>query len=149
MLQPDLFDLLSHNPLEQENAPDLDLSLDMIQILKQLERDSPYNRDRIVDRMNLCLINSDVKISVAQMNKWLAPSQPHEFPGWMYPAFCWAVQSMAPFNVLMRPLHHKAADARDSMISQATTQKILAAQQKRDAEKMEKAATQFILGKFK
>ena len=150
MLQPDFFELLTQDPLEQENAPDLDLRLDMIQILNQLGRDSVYNRDRIVDRINLCLVNSNAKpITIAQMNKWIAPSQAHTFPAWLLPAFCWAVQSMAPINVLVRPFKHQVTDARDSVMNEILMKELSAAQQQREVNKLKKAASNELFGSGK
>ena len=140
MLQPDFFEYLSHDPLEQENAPQLDMHLDAIQILRQCERDSPYSRARIVQRINLCLRGGDIKITVAQMNKWLSPSQAHTFPFWLGPAFCWATQTMAPYSVMFKPLDCKVADARDDLMSQVTAKKIMAAQQQREAKALEQRA---------
>lgn len=142
--QPDLFETLAHNPLEQANAPDLDLKLTMIHLVKQAIRNSGMSRPQIVDRINLCLRVSDDQVTERQLNHWLSPSQANNVPAFVLPAICWATQSMEPVNGLIQELGYKTADRRDDLMSNIARSKIEAAQKSRESRELEKMALQML-----
>lgn len=111
----DLFDDLEQPVLHSENAPTLDLDVELTAAIKKAIRLSGYSRDQIVDRINLCLIDTGASnITVRQLNHWLAPSQKDKrTPAHILPAVCWATKSMLPLEALAGSLAHDLVDSRD------------------------------------
>ena len=137
-MQADLFDRLQHDPLEAKNAPHLDLSLDLMAVVNRCLRNSPLSRAQILDRINLCLRDSDKHISIIAFNKWLSPSQANAMPAWVLPALCWAVQNDAPFKTLLQPLSRKVIDLRGDTMRELTEKRLNAAEQMKQAKALEK-----------
>lgn len=119
-IQGDLFRELEQPALEQANAPDLDLLMElrgaMSQALREARTHYGYSRERIVDRMNSCL-PEEHQVTKRQLDSWMALSkEDRHFPAELLPPFCWATHSLLPFQVLLGPLDHEAQDIRDRMV---------------------------------
>ena len=114
----DLFSHLEQCTLETQNAPSLDLELELCAAVKAAIYACPYSRDQVVDRMNLCLRDSNAKnVTKRRLDHWLAPSQSdNHFPFHYVPALCWATQSILPVQRLLMPLGHEAVDVRDKEV---------------------------------
>lgn len=109
-IQPDLFQQVEeHTPaMRAENAPDLYIELEFMGAVAYALREAKkrgLGRDRVVDRMNLCL-PEDEKITKRQLDAWCAQSKEHHpFPVQYLPAFCWAVGGIiAPIEIITRAL---------------------------------------------
>ncbi len=111
----DLFGGLEQPVLHSENAPPLDLDAELTAAVKKAIRLSGYSRDQVVDRINLCLVDTGVKkVTKRMLNAWLAPSQDEKrIPAHIVPAICWATRSMLPMEALAGSLAHDLVDSRD------------------------------------
>lgn len=138
-MQSDLFKQLQHDPLDARNAPDLDMWLEVIGAVNNMIRNSGMSRDQIVDRVNLCLVNSDHTISKNQLNKWLATSQDNCMPAWVIPAICWATRHDSILHALVHPIGRKIVDMRGDMLRQISESQIEAAQKAKEADDLKKA----------
>jgi len=145
-MQSDFFESLQHDPLEAENAPHLDLSLDVIQVINQCIRNSVLSREQIIDRMNLCLRDSDKTVTKIAFNKWLSPSQANAIPFWVISAFCWAAQTDAPYRTVLQPIGRKVIDMRGDTMRQMTEMNLNIAAQQREAKQLQKTMQQMISG---
>ncbi|MBL4832626.1 MAG: hypothetical protein JKY26_01520 [Pseudomonas sp.] len=147
-MQQDFFESLMHDPLEAENAPHLDLSLDVIQIINQCIRNNALSRDQIIDRMNLCLRDSDKAVTKIAFNKWLSPSQANAIPFWVVSAFCWAAQTDAPYKVALQPIGRKVIDIRGDTMRELTEKRLQATEQMKQAKALEKQMQAMLEGKY-
>jgi hypothetical protein len=147
-MQSDFFDSLQHDPLEAENAPHLDLSLDVIQIINHCIRTSSLSREQIIDRMNLCLRDSDKTVTKIAFNKWLSPSQANAIPFWVVSAFCWAAQTDAPYKVALQPIGRKVIDLRGDTLRELTEKRLQASEQIKQTRALEKQMQQMLEGKY-
>lgn len=119
--QGELFGKLSETPvLYRSNAPCLDVWPELLGAIKKVLReamDRGLSRDRVVDRMNLCLpelVASGKKITKRQLDCWTANSkQEHKFPLEYLSAFCWAVESDLPMRILVNTLGFELVDAHE------------------------------------
>lgn len=121
--QPDLFQQLSDEPeYLSENALDLDLEQEILGAIKYALRESKkigLGRERIVERMNLCL-PEELHVTKRQLDAWCAESQEYKrFPLVHLAAFIWATKGIvSPLEVITRALgfflldknEHKAAE---------------------------------------
>lgn len=94
--------------LFDDNAPDLDIELELMAGIKYLRRElrkiGIVKAEQIVDRINLCL-PPEKHITVRQWNAWSAESkEDHPLPAWVLPAVCWALRGIAPVHVIVRAL---------------------------------------------
>lgn len=108
--QGDLFQAVEQpqSVLYDDNAPDLDIELELMAGIKFLRRElrkiGIVKAEQIVDRINLCL-PEDKHITVRQWNAWSAESkEDHPLPAWILPALCWALRGIAPVHVIVRAL---------------------------------------------
>lgn len=145
MTQRDLLDQLDLDLLNTENAPSLDLELDVIAIIKQCERNSGLGRDRVLDRINLCLRDTGQKVTKIQLNKWLSPSQDNCVPAWVMPAICWALNSIEPMTALLNPLGFKPADMRADMLRQKAELDINGKLRQKESREIERALQQLMM----
>lgn len=145
MTQRDLLDQLDLDLLNTENAPSLDLELDVIAIIKQCERNSGLGRDRFLDRINLCLRDTGQKVTKIQLNKWLSPSQDNCVPAWVMPAICWALNSIEPMTALLNPLGFKPADMRADMLRQKAELDINGKLRQKESREIERALQQLMM----
>jgi len=137
-IQPDLFQQLEQPALERDAAPSLcmdhELRGAMATALRLARQHYGYSRDRIIDRMNLCLEPED-KITVRQLNAWMAISQEDkDFKAKYLPAFCWATHSILPFQVLLNAIDFEPVDLRDQQalrLGQLTVEKARLAREER------------------
>ena len=111
--QPDLFQKFGATPdYLSANAPFLDIEQEFLGAITaciRAARDKGLSRDRIVERMNLCLAdpeNPTPIVTKRQLNGWTATSQEYRlFPAIYLPAFIWACTgNLQPLNVLSGPL---------------------------------------------
>ena len=116
----DLFPNLSDSPLEAENAPILDLDTEICAAVKAAIRQSRLSRDQVVDRINLCLRDTDAKLVTKRMlNQWLAPSQEDKrMPAPIIPAICWATRSTLPLETMTKCIQYDLVDAREQVALQ-------------------------------
>jgi hypothetical protein len=145
MTQRDLLDQLDLDLLNTENAPSLDLELDVIAIIKQCERNSGLGRDRFLDRINLCLRDTGQKVTKIQLNKWLSPSQDNCVPAWVMPSICWALNSIEPMTALLNPLGFKPADMRADMLRQKAELDINGKLRQKESREIERALQQLMM----
>ena len=138
--QGDFFPGLAE-PWDAGNAPALELGAELLGALcgaLREARDRGLGRERVVDRMNLCLA-PDQRITLRQLNTWTAPSaEDKRFPAEYLPAFCWATGSMAPFAVLRGPIHHEPIDRRDQLAAELGRAEVEAARLRRSANDLRK-----------
>lgn len=128
-------------PWDAGDAPTLDLGAELLGALcgaLREARDRGLSRERIVDRMNLCLA-PDQHVTLRQLNLWTAPSADGKrFPAEYLAAFCWATGSMAPFAVLLAPIHHEPIDRRDQLAVELGRAEVEAARLRRAAGELRK-----------
>lgn len=140
MGQQDLLDQMDLDLLHTENAPSLDLEIDVIATIKQCERNCMLGRDRIVDRINLCLRDTGRKpVTKTQYNKWMAPTQENTPPAWVMPSICWALGSIEPLNALLNPLGFKPADMRADLFMRKAELDLQNKLRKRESDDIERA----------
>lgn len=108
--QVDLFQqVVDYTPAyRSENAPDLDLRDELMGAISYCLREARkqgISRERVVERMNLCLPESD-RVTMRQFNGWTANSAEYrEFPLIYIGAFIWAcLGNYTPLVVLLQPI---------------------------------------------
>lgn len=140
-VQPDLFQQLEA-PAMSETAYDLDVNLELMGALNQTIREAKrrgLSRERIVERMNLCLPDLDRRITLRQLNSWTAASKEyHEFPARYLPAFCWATGSILPLLVLAQSINHDLVDLRDQVALELGQKLVAKAQLSREVSQLRK-----------
>lgn len=145
-MQADFFEALTNDPLDAENAPILDFSLDMIAVVKQCERNSGLLRPQIVDRINLCLRDTGHVVSSVAYNKWMGASQVNNIPAHILPAICWALNSAAPLEMLAQSIGRKVIDMRGDAMRQMTEMNLSIAAQQKEAKQLQKTMQQMVTG---
>lgn len=121
--QGDLFQhLAALSALEAQGAQDLDIGLELRGALNTAIRAAKrhgWSRERIVERMNLCLPDAERAVTKRQLDAWTAASKEfHEFPARYLPAFCWATQCDEPARVLASAIGFDLVDARERLALQ-------------------------------
>lgn len=116
-VQGDLFQQLEEPALAAQRAQDLDIGPELLgavnQAIRLAKRDG-LSRERIVERMNLCLPDAERPVTLRQLNAWTAQSKEfHELPARYLPALCWATGSLLPLLTLAQALGQDLADRRD------------------------------------
>jgi hypothetical protein len=101
----------------------------------KLMRTSGMSRPLLADRMNDAIGGENV-VSANKLNKWFSPGTDQFMPVHLLPAFCWAVRSIEPVNLLLQPLAFKAVDQRGQLFQQYAELQIDAADKSKAAEKM-------------
>lgn len=139
-IQPDFFQRLERQPELCGRAPtaaDLDLGPELLGAINTAIREARshgLSRERIVDRMNTALPESDKPITLRQLNAWTAQSKEyHEFPARYLPAFCAATECDLPLRVLANGLQLELVDRRDLLTQQLGQNLIESARLKREA----------------
>lgn len=145
-MQTDFFEALTNDPLDAENAPILDFSLDIIAAVKQCERNSGMLRPQIVDRINLCLRDTGHEITLTAYQKWMGASQANRIPAEYLPAICWALNDDYPFKVLLQSIGRKVVDMRGDAMRQMTEMNLNIAAQQKEQKQLQKAMQQMITG---
>lgn len=117
-IQGDIFQQLAeHDAIEAADAFDLDIGPELSGAVNQAIRQGKkqgLSRDRIVERMNLCLPDMEKEITLRQLNAWTAQSKEfHEFPARFLPAFCWATGSILPVLAIANAINHDLVDGRE------------------------------------
>ncbi|KGJ92145.1 hypothetical protein [Colwellia psychrerythraea] len=147
-MQQDLFQALHYDPLDEANAPDYDLAAELVGAIQQSIRKSPYSRAQVVDRINLCLRNSDITVTTVKFNKWLSPSQANLIPAAVLTALSWAVGSNYHFDILVNPLHQKLVHNSGDFIREINEKRIIAELQIKETRALEKQMQQMLEGKY-
>jgi hypothetical protein len=154
-IQPDLFqELAEATALEARDAQDLDINLELMAATKHAIREARqlgYSRERIVERMNLCLPEAAKKdqITLRQLNAWTAHSKEyHNMPARYLPAFCWATQSLLPLLALVQPLGYDLVDGREQLVAQLGSKLLDQARARRDIKRLEQILHPRIRGDF-
>lgn len=117
-IQADIFQQLAeHSALEAADAVDLDIGPELAGAVNSAIRAAKkqgLSRDRIIERMNLCLPDMEKPLTLRQLNAWTAQSKEfHEFPSRFLPAFCWATGSVLPLLAMANAINHDLVDARE------------------------------------
>jgi hypothetical protein len=142
-IQGDLFQQLAEQTaLEAQQAQDLDINLELMGAINQAIREAKQrgmSRERIIDRMNLCLPDLERGITLRQLNAWTAQSKEyHEFPARYLPAFCWATGSVLPLLMLAQAIGHDLVDRRDQVALELGQKLVAQAQLTRDVNSLKK-----------
>ncbi|MBL1321527.1 MAG: hypothetical protein COA63_010780 [Methylophaga sp.] len=123
-VQPDLFQQLADHEPEYlaANAPDLDIEQEFMGAIKYALRTAKkrgLSRERIVDRMNLCL-PEELYITKRQLDAWCAESKEyHHFPAIYLSAFIWATGGIiSPLEILSRALGLHLLDEHEQLAAQ-------------------------------
>lgn len=123
-VQPDLFQrLIDHEPdYLAANAPDLDIEQEFMGAIKyalRLAKKNGLSRERIVDRMNLCL-PEPLYVTKRQLDAWCAESKEyHHFPAIYLGAFIWATNgTITPLSVIAHALDMHLLDERQHIASE-------------------------------
>lgn len=143
-IQPDMFQQLAEvTALEAQGAQDLDINLELMAATKHALREARqlgFGRERIVERMNLCLPEADKKdqVTLRQLNAWTAHSKEyHNMPARYLPAFCWATQSLMPLMALIQPLGYDLVDGREQLVAELGSKLLDQAKARRDIKRLE------------
>lgn len=122
--QPDLFQQLGNHEPEylSDNAPDLDIEQEFMGQIKFVLRTAKkrgLTRERIVDRMNLCLPDA-LQVTKRQLDSWCAESKEyHLFPAIYLPAFIWSVRGViTPLEVLTSVLGLVVLDEHEQLAAE-------------------------------
>jgi hypothetical protein len=121
--QDDMFQRLEGSTLlHSENAPDLDIELELMAAIKYAMRQAKQHgigRERIVDRMNQCL-PKEQHITLRQLNAWCAESKEFSnFPAKYLPAFVWACSGIvAPLDVITSSIGLGLVDEEDQIAAE-------------------------------
>ncbi|MFI3137927.1 MAG: hypothetical protein QX197_14215 [Methylococcaceae bacterium] len=118
--QVDIFQQLAQETaLEAATAIDLDIGPELQGAINFGIRESKkrgLSRERIVERMNLCLPDLEKPITLRQLNAWTAQSKEFsEFPARFLPAFSWASGCTLTIQVLAQAVNHDLVDRREKM----------------------------------
>lgn len=142
-IQGDLFQRLAEqDALEAMTAQDLDVGPELMGALHLAIREAKkrgLSRERVVERMNLCLPDMERPVTLRQLNAWTAASKEfHEFPARYLPAFCWATGSIAPLLVLAKAIGHDLVDSRDLRALELGTKLVDRARLSRDINEIKR-----------
>ncbi|MFZ2452601.1 MAG: hypothetical protein WAW36_19000 [Methylovulum miyakonense] len=118
--QLDIFQRLAdETAIEAANATDLDIGPELQGALNTGIREAKkrgLSRERIVERMNLCLPDLEKPLTLRQLNAWTANSKEFsEFPARWLPAFCWACGCTLTIQVLAQATDHDLVDMREKI----------------------------------
>jgi len=122
--QPDLFQQVGGmTPTHlSDNAPDLDIRLELLAGIKEALRQAARHglgRERIIDRMNLCLPDES-QITKRQFDGWTAKSsEDRPFPAEMLPPLIWALRGvLTPLEVITKALGLHVIDEQEALAKQ-------------------------------
>jgi hypothetical protein len=140
-IQPDLFQQLAEKTaLEALTAQDLDIELELMGAVTHAIREAKktgHSRERIVERMNLCLPDADERITLRQLNAWTAASKEHhQFPARYIPAFCWATQCLQPLLILAQCIGYDLVDHRDQIAAELGNKQVVVARTQREIRQL-------------
>ncbi|GEA12704.1 hypothetical protein [Alteromonas sp. KUL49] len=147
MSQNDLFEQLDLGLLNSDNAPILDVEVEVIASIKYWERRTGLGRERFLDRINLCLRDTDKAVTKNQLNKWLSPSQENTVPAWVMPAICWALQTVEPLETLLKPIGFKTAGVASEILRQKAQADIQAKKYYQESKQLDNAISQMLKGR--
>lgn len=141
--QLDIFQRLAEETaIEAATAVDLDIGPELQGALNSGIRNAKtrgLSRERIVERMNLCLPDQEKPITLRQLNSWTAQSKEfHEFPARYLPAFAWACSCTLTVRVLANAINHDLHDRRDGLALELGQTLVESAQLTRKARELKK-----------
>lgn len=144
--QADIFQQLAQETaLEAATAIDLDIGPEMQGAINFGIRESKkhgLSRERIVERMNLCLPDLEKPITLRQLNAWTAQSKEFsEFPARYLPAFSWACGCTLTIQVLAQAVNHDLVDRREKMALELGQTLVQSANLTRKANEIKKQLT--------
>lgn len=145
-IQTDIFQQLAEkDALEAATAVDLDIGPELQGALNACIREAKkrgLSRERIVERMNLCLPDIEKPITLRQLNAWTAQSKEFsEFPARWLPAFCWACGGVATVQVLAQTIGFDLVDRREKIALELGQTLVESAQLTRKANSLKKQLT--------
>lgn len=126
---------LKASVLMSENPPELDIYNLFIAECNKAVRISGMSRPMIADRMNDAFGGENV-VTAVKINKWFSPATDQFMPVHLLPAFCWAIRSIEPANVLLKPLMFKAVDQRGQLFQQYAEMALDATERQNQVEQM-------------
>jgi len=144
--QVDIFQQLAkETALEASTAVDLDIGPELQGAINFGIRESKkrgLSRERIVERMNLCLPDLDKPITLRQLNAWTASSKEFsEFPARFLPAFSWACGCTVTIQVLAQAVNHDLVDRREKIALELGQTLVQSANLTRKANDLKKQLT--------
>lgn len=131
----ELLKSLKASVLQSETPPSTDIYNLFLAESSKAMRMAGMSRPMIADRMNDA-IGGENLVTPTKLNKWFSPGTDQFMPAHLLPAFCWAVRSIEPANVLLKPLLFKAVDQRGQLFQQYAELSLDAADKSRAAEQM-------------
>ncbi len=131
----EIFQSLKASVLQSETPPTVDVYSLFIAESSKAMRLSGMSRPMIADRMNDAVGGENI-VTPTKLNKWFSPGTDQYMPTHLLPAFCWAVRSIEPVNILLKPLLFKAVDQRGQLFQQYAELSLDAADKSRAAEQM-------------
>lgn len=144
--QVDIFQQLAkEDALEAATAVDMNIEQEFIGALNyciRAAKNKGLSRERIVERMNLCLQNRNRAVTLRQLNAWTAASKEYsDFPGWMLPAFCWACSGDLTIQVLAQTIGRDLVDKREQIALELGQTLVQSANLTRKANDLKKQLT--------
>lgn len=144
--QVDIFQQLAEQTaLEAATAVDLDIGPELQGAINFGIREAKkrgLSRERIVERMNLCLPDLDKPITLRQLNAWTAQSKEFsEFPARYLPAFSWACGCTVSIQVLAQAVNHDLVDRREKIALELGQTLVESAQLTRKAKSLKQQLT--------
>ncbi len=128
--------LAAPNRLDSPNAGNLDIHHELIGACAaalKAARERTWGRDRVVDRMNEALPETERPITLRKLNSWMADSKEfHDFPVRYLPAFCWATGSDEPLRVLAHALGLALVDERELAVQRLGDLQVQGFRQRRE-----------------
>ncbi len=121
--QPDFFQQHLSTVIHDENAPDLDIKMELLGAINYALRTARQNgisRERVVDRMNLCITDKAEQITVRKLNGWTAQSaEDRDMPAKYLPAFMWATLGVTdPLRVIVTAIGMGIANGEDQQAAE-------------------------------
>ncbi len=131
----ELLKSLKASILLSETPPCTDVYNIFLAEVSKAVRLSGMSRPMIVDRMNDAIGGENV-VTASKLNKWFSPGTDQYMPVHLLPAFCWAVRTIEPANVLLAPLMHSAIDQRGQLLQRYAQLSIDATDKAQQAEQL-------------
>lgn len=126
--------------LESPRAQDLGIELELMGAVNFAIREARkrgLGRERLIERMNLCLADAGETVTLRQLNSWTAASKEHHsFPAKFLPAFCWAAQCAKPLLVLVECIGFDLVDQRDQLAVELGNKQVAIARAQREIRQL-------------
>lgn len=132
----ELLKSLQTSVFNSDTPPQMDVYHLFLAEISKAIRLSGLSRPAIAERMNDA-IGGECAVSHGKLNKWFSPGTDQYMPVHFLPALLWAVQSVEPANVLLKPLMHKVMDQRGQLLQRYAELSIDAAEKNQAAKQLE------------